>query len=444
MHQLQIQNDNRCKTSSQTNKQVTCVFFWMLWSCAFFLLLHKHNKACMCTPWWAVLTFNKTGFDAASLSFAPNGPDQHCVHAPECISKCYSTLHQCVVSSVSRRLTKLQRILMWILEQRFYYFFSAEVSFGRMCLHVDLEPHLRESWQPETWGERVCRSWLLPCWQRQADRTLWRARPIASGLWYSHRSVWPVETTECWSRCCCQGGQHSYHLGDADWHCAAVPLLPAAAAHRQPVCAAAPWGWVWWVCGELFAVFFLWREVSGLILTKCSLRHCHFVFLVQTGCAKFVKANRIAEFLDKKTDCTQDCVTGMMSQDVTGCHSCESASPHLNQICRFYFSCLKLNGVVTVARFCSFYSDFFESVMAVPSDMLRHLSICAALVNSAASFEPPPNQTKHIVHSLQGSYLVSSGIYIYIYIQMHYVWQSTHTHVVFSWCHAVYSFNVVV
>ena len=154
--------------------------------------------------------------------------------------------------------------------------------------------------------------------------------------------------------------------------------------------------------------------MSGLILTKCSLRHCHFVFLVQTGCAKFVKANRIAEFLDKKTDCTQDCVTGMMSQDVTGCHSCESASPYLNQICRFYFSCLKLNGVVTVARFCSFYSDFFESVMAVPSDTLRHLSICAALVNSAASFEPPPNQTKHIVHSLQGSYLVSSG-YIYIY-----------------------------
>ena len=113
--------------------------------------------------------------------------------------------------------------------------------------------------------------------------------------------------------------------------------------------------------------------MSGLILTKCSLRHCHFVFLVQTGCAKFVKTNRIGEFLDKKTDCTHDCVTGMMSQDVTGCHSCESASPYLNQICPFYFSCLKLNGVVTVARFCSFYSDFFESVMALPSDMLRHL-----------------------------------------------------------------------
>ena len=28
--------------------------------------------------------------------------------------------------------------------------FAAEVSFGRMCLHVDPEPHLCESWQPET------------------------------------------------------------------------------------------------------------------------------------------------------------------------------------------------------------------------------------------------------------------------------------------------------
>ena len=435
MHQLQIQNDNSCKTSSQTNKQTN------KWRVCFFGCCGLVPCFCCC--------INITRHACAR-------PGELFWHStrPVLTLPVYHLHQMARINIVSMPQNVFQSAILLCINvlchrfrgawpnykgfwcefwnNGFTIFFSAEVSFGRMCLHVDLEPHLRESWQPETWGERVCRSWLLPCWQRQADRTLWRARPIASGLWYSHRSVWPVETTECWGRCRCQGGQHSYHLGDADWHCAAVPLLPAAAAHRQPVCAAAPWGWVWWVCGELFAVFFLWREVSGLILTKCSLRHCHFVFLVQTGCAKFVKTNRIAEFLDKKTDCTQDCVTGMMSQDVTGCHSCESASPYLNQICRFYFLCLKLNGVVTVARFCSFYSDFFESVMAVPSDMLRHLSICAALVNSAASFEPPPNQTKHIVHSLQGSYLVSSGIYIYIYIYRCTMFDSQLTPMLFS------------
>ena len=133
-----------------------------------------------------------------------------------------------------------------------------------LLVPVGQPDELRESWQPETWGERVCGSWLLPCWQRQADRTLWRARPTARGLWYSHRSVWPVEAIECRGRCRCQGGQHSYHLGDADWHCAAVPLLPAAAAHRQPVCAAAPWGWVWWVCGQFPPILLLRWEVRQL------------------------------------------------------------------------------------------------------------------------------------------------------------------------------------
>ena len=164
-----------------------------------------------------------------------------------------------------------------------------------MRLHVDFEPHLRESYQSETWGERVGGSRLLPSRQRQADRTLWRARPPARRLRHSHWSVWPVEAIERRSRCCCQGGQHPYHLGDADWHRAAVPLLPVAAAHRQPVCAAAPWGWVRWVCGELFAILFLWGEVNGLKL----ILPAHFP---QTGCAKLAKASQSAEFLEKKVD----------------------------------------------------------------------------------------------------------------------------------------------
>ena len=149
---------------------------------------------------------------------------------------------------------------------------------GSLRLHLDPEPHFREPCQPEPWGECVCGGLkgLLPCWKCQADGTLWRAWPTARGLWHSHRFVWPVEAIERRSRCRCQGGQHPYCPGDAHRHRAALPLLPVVAAHWQPVCAAAPWGWVRWVRGKLLAILLLWWEVS-LQLTW-HLWHCQSVF----------------------------------------------------------------------------------------------------------------------------------------------------------------------